>query len=51
MFGNEYTRKPNAAERIKAADTLGKYGLGTKMDVTSDDQPVKAFINIDDSRM
>lgn len=47
IFGRKFKRKPNQEERFKAMDMLAKYGLGTRIDATSDDAPLKAYVAID----
>ena len=37
MFGNEYTKQPNANERIKAVSELAKHALPVKTEVTGED--------------
>lgn len=47
IFGSNRLRPPTQDERLKAMDLLAKYGLGTRIDVSSDDQPLKAYVAID----
>jgi hypothetical protein len=39
--------KATSADRIRAMDTLGKYGGLQRVDVTSDDEPVEPSVSID----
>lgn len=46
-----WQRPATADERLRALEFNAKFGLGTKIDVTSDDLPIKAWVNIDDDRV
>jgi hypothetical protein len=49
--GVTFKRPGTADERMRAMEFNAKFGLGTKIDVTSDDLPIKAWVNIDDDRV
>lgn len=49
--GKSIMRHPNYSERADAFDKLAKYSIGTRIDMTSGDEPVKMYVNVDDSRM
>lgn len=44
-------REPSIKERLEAIKVFAEYGLGKKMDVTTGDEPIKMFVNVDDSKM
>jgi hypothetical protein len=39
--------RPTANEMLRAIDLLAKYGIGLKIDHTSDDSPLKAYVALD----